>query len=191
MGGDGPSNLSKMSAPTTPGDTFSKELTGGSRVGSSQNSPRQGSLALTRASQEATLEEGRTSCTSQVQSHLARAPSPADVHRRSLSPRKMIRKGKPWRSESPTHPTAGQLKLKEPVTLISRWLFNESPRENIFAIKTVGADFFKSPTEGNYKIIGRKTPHGYEKKLIPWLDRDDLEPDESIFSTPASGMRHR
>jgi hypothetical protein len=23
------------------------------------------------------------------------------------------------------------------------------------------------------------------------LDRDDLEPDESIFSTPTSGMRHR
>jgi hypothetical protein len=61
----------------------------------------------------------------------------------------------------------GQLKLKEPETLISWRLFNESPRENIFTIKTVRAEFFKPPIEGNYKIIGRKTPHGYEKKLIP------------------------
>jgi hypothetical protein len=36
-----------------------------------------------------------------------------------------------------------------------------------------------------------KTPCGYEKKLIPRLDRDDLEPDESSFSTPNSGMCHR
>jgi hypothetical protein len=83
------------------------------------------------------------------------------------------------------------LKLKEPVTPIFRRLFNESPRENIFAIKTVEAEFFKPPTEGKYKIIGRKTPRGYEKQLIPLLDRDDLEPDESIFSTPTNGMCHR
>jgi hypothetical protein len=68
---------------------------------------------------------------------------------------------------------------------------NESPRENIFAIKTARAEFFKPPTEGKYKIIGRKTPCRYEKQLIPRLYRDDLEPDESIFSTPASGMHHR
>jgi hypothetical protein len=74
---------------------------------------------------------------------------------------------------------------------ISRILFNESPRENIFAIKITEAEFFKPPTEGKYKIIGHKTPRGYEKQLIPQLDRDDLEPDESIFSTPTSGMRHR
>jgi FtsZ-binding cell division protein ZapB len=85
----------------------------------------------------------------------------------------------------------GKLKLKESVTPISRRLFNESPRENIFAIKAAGAEFFKPPTEGKYKIIGCKTPHGYDKQLIPRLDRDDLEPDESIFSTPTSGMRHR
>jgi hypothetical protein len=83
------------------------------------------------------------------------------------------------------------LKLKEPVTLISRRLFNESPRENIFAIKKARAEFFKPPTEGKYKIVGRKTPLGYEKQLVPRLDRDDLEPDESIFSTPTSGMHHR
>jgi hypothetical protein len=84
----------------------------------------------------------------------------------------------------------GQLKLKEPVMPISRRLFNESPRENIFAIKTARAEFFKPPMEGKYKIIGRKTPRGYEKQLIPQLDRDELEHDKSIFSTPTSGMRH-
>jgi hypothetical protein len=83
------------------------------------------------------------------------------------------------------------LKLKEPETPISRRLFNKSPRENIFAIKTVGAEFFKPPTEGKYKIIRHRTPRGYEKQLIPRFDRDDLEPDESIFPTPTSGMRHR
>jgi hypothetical protein len=82
------------------------------------------------------------------------------------------------------------LKLKEPETPISMRLFNESPRENIFTIKTTGAEFFKPLTEGKYKIIWRKTPRGYEKQLIPRLYRDDLEPDESIFSTPTSGMRH-
>jgi hypothetical protein len=46
---------------------------------------------------------------------------------------------------------------------ISRRLFNESPRENIFAIKTAGAEFFNPLTEGKYKMIGRKTPRGYEK----------------------------
>jgi hypothetical protein len=83
------------------------------------------------------------------------------------------------------------LKLKEPVRPISRRLFNESPRENIFAIKTAGVKFFKPPIEGKYKIIGSKTLRGYEKQLIPRLDRNDLDPDESIFSTPTSGMRHR
>jgi hypothetical protein len=85
----------------------------------------------------------------------------------------------------------GQLKLKEPKTPISRRLFNESLGENIFTIKTVGAEFFKPPTEGKYKIVGRKTPCEYEKQLTPRLDRDDLELDESIFSTPTSGMHHR
>jgi hypothetical protein len=37
----------------------------------------------------------------------------------------------------------GQLKLKELETPISRWLFNESPRDNIFTKKTVGVEFFK------------------------------------------------
>jgi hypothetical protein len=82
------------------------------------------------------------------------------------------------------------LKLKEPVTPISRRFFNKSPRENIFAIKTAEAEFFKPPMKGKYSIIGRKTPRGYEKQLIPRLDRDDLEPDESIFSTHTSGMSH-
>jgi hypothetical protein len=40
-------------------------------------------------------------------------------------------------------------------------------------------------------IIGRKIPRAYEKQFISRLDMDDLEPDESIFSTPTSGMRHR
>jgi hypothetical protein len=84
----------------------------------------------------------------------------------------------------------GQLKLKEPVRPISRRLFNESPRENIFAIKTAEAKFFKPPTKGKYKIIGRKTPCGYEKQLISQLEKDDLEPDESIFSIPTSRMCH-
>jgi hypothetical protein len=66
MGGDGPNNLPKISAPTTPGGAFPKALTGGSGVGSSQNSPHQGSLALARASQEATLGGGRTGRTTQV-----------------------------------------------------------------------------------------------------------------------------
>jgi hypothetical protein len=83
------------------------------------------------------------------------------------------------------------LKLKDPVTLISRRLFNESPRENIFAIKTAGAEFFKPPMERKYKIIGRKTPRGYEKQFIPQFERDDLEPNKSIFFTSTSGMRHR
>jgi hypothetical protein len=82
------------------------------------------------------------------------------------------------------------LKLKEPETPISRRLFIESSRENIFAIKTTGPEFFKPPIEGKFKIIGRNTPCGYEKQLIHRLDRDDLESDESIFSTPTSGMRH-
>jgi hypothetical protein len=60
MGGDGPSNLSKMLAPTTPGSASSIALAGGSGVGSSQHSPRQGSLALTQASQEDTPGGGRT-----------------------------------------------------------------------------------------------------------------------------------
>jgi hypothetical protein len=79
----------------------------------------------------------------------------------------MIRKGKPRHSESLARRTTGQLKLKEPVMPISRRLLNESPRENIFAIKTAGAEFFKPPMEGKYKIIGRKTFRGYEKQLIP------------------------
>jgi hypothetical protein len=58
------------------------------------------------------------------------------------------------------------LKLKEPETPISRRLFNESPRENIFAIKTTEEEFFKPPTEGKYKIIGCKIPRAYEKQLI-------------------------
>jgi hypothetical protein len=82
-------------------------------------------------------------------------------------PRRMIKKGKPRRSESLARRTTCQLKLKEPVTPISRRLLNESPRENIFAIKTAGAEFFKPPMEGKYKIIGRKTFRGYEKQLIP------------------------
>jgi hypothetical protein len=54
MGGDGPRNLSKMSAPTTPGSASSKALAGGSGVVSSQNSPHHGSLALAQAPLEAT-----------------------------------------------------------------------------------------------------------------------------------------
>jgi hypothetical protein len=103
----------------------------------------------------------------------------------------MIGKGKPRRLESPAHRTTGQLNLKEPIIPISRRLFNESPRENIFTIKTTGAEFFKHQTEWKCKHIWHKTPHGYEKQLIPRLDRDDLEPDESIFFTPTNGMRHR
>jgi hypothetical protein len=53
-------------------------------------------------------------------------------------------KGKPWCSESQTCPTTGQLRLKELETPISRWLLNES-RENIFTIKTVEIELFKSP----------------------------------------------
>jgi hypothetical protein len=44
------------------------------------------------------------------------------------------------------------LKLKDLETPISRRHFNKSPRENIFAIKTAGAEFFKPPTEGKYKL---------------------------------------
>jgi hypothetical protein len=80
------------------------------------------------------------------------------------------------------------LKLKEQRC---QSLGDSSPRENIFAIKIAGAEFFKPLTEGKYKIIRRKTPCGYDKQLIPRLDRDDLEPDESIVPTPTSEMRHR
>jgi hypothetical protein len=82
------------------------------------------------------------------------------------------------------------LKLKGPETPISRRLFTKSSRENIFAIKTAGSEFFKPSIEGKFKIIGRNTPCGYEKQLIRRLDRDDLESDEPIFSTPTSGMHH-
>jgi hypothetical protein len=57
----------------------------------------------------------------------------------------------------------GQLRLKEPKTPISLWLFNESPRENIFTIKTVGAKFFKPPTKGNIRSLGTRLPVGMRR----------------------------
>jgi hypothetical protein len=49
----------------------------------------------------------------------------------------------------------GQLMFKEPVTPFLRRLFNESPRENIFAIKTARAEFFK-PHRGNTRSLGTR-----------------------------------
>jgi hypothetical protein len=159
MCGDGPSNLSKTSAPTTPSGASSKALAGGSGVGSSQNSLRQGSLALAQASQEATPGGGRTGHTPRSGRNwpvLLARPTCAGG---PCPPRERSERETPH-SASPARPTTGQLKLKQPETLIYRRLFNESARENIFAIKIAGAEFFKPPTEGKYKIIGRKTPRG-------------------------------
>jgi hypothetical protein len=52
------------------------------------------------------------------------------------------------------------LKLKEPETPISMRLFNESPRENIFAIKITGAEFFKPQRRGNTRSLGARLPVG-------------------------------
>ncbi|RLN35397.1 hypothetical protein C2845_PM03G28910 [Panicum miliaceum] len=41
-----------------------------------------------------------------------------------------------------------------------------------------------------YRIIRVKTPTGYEKQLIPPVERDELNTEESVRSTPLKIKRH-